>query len=176
MPTRSAHCSASWNSTIASVQRPASCSVQPRLLCSGHEPPLGPLVVDRGGVFQGAPGPGLGVGGVGDGEHVQRIHGQEFLAQMVREFGGLLEERHGHLGVAAGVQHPAAFQQHPDGDGGFVAVDRVQQRVGFLVPALQPDGPAQLGGKLGPFVGVVAVLGRCRPEAGFRKGGVIEVP
>src|SRR6478609_7859593 len=34
VPTRSAHCSASWNSTIASVQRPASCRVQPRLLCS----------------------------------------------------------------------------------------------------------------------------------------------
>ena len=110
------------------------------------------------------------------GEHVERVHGQEFLAQMVREFGGLFEERHGHFGVAAGVQHPAAFQQHPDGDGGLVAVDRVQQRVGFLVPALQPDGPAELGGQLRALVGVVGGIGRCRPEAGFRDGRILKIP
>ncbi|WCI07554.1 hypothetical protein PJ267_11685 [Arthrobacter sp. OVS8] len=95
---------------------------------------------------------------------------------MVREFGGLFEERYGHLGVAAGVEHPPAFQQHPDRDGGLVAVDRVQQCVGFLVPALQADGPAELGGQLRTLVCVVGGIGRCRPEAGFREGGVIEVP
>ena len=78
--------------------------------------------------------------------------------------------------MAAGIEHPAALQQHPHRDGGLVGVDRVQQRVGFLEAALQPDRPAQLGGKLGPFVGVVAVLGHCRAESVFRKGGVIEVP
>src|SRR5512141_292665 len=65
------------------VQRPAEVVVQ------GHEPLPGPLVVHGGRVFDGAAGPGLGVGGIGDGEHVQRVHGQEFLAQVVREFGGL---------------------------------------------------------------------------------------
>ena len=86
------------------------------------------------------------MGGVGNGEHVQRVHGQEFLDQVVSQFGRLFKQRHGHLGVAAGIEHPAAFEQHAHGDGGLVGIDRVQQGVGFLEAALQPDGPSQLGG------------------------------
>ena len=116
------------------------------------------------------------MGGVGDGEHVQRVNGQEFLDQVVRQFGRLFKQRHGHLGVAAGIEHPAAFQQHPDRHGGLVGIDRIQQGVGFLVAALQPDGPSQLGGELGAFVGVVAFICGRRPEPGFGPGGVVEVP
>ncbi|MET1020674.1 MAG: hypothetical protein ABWX69_00545, partial [Arthrobacter sp.] len=65
---------------------------------------------------------------------------------------------------------------HPDCDGGLFGVDRVQQRVGFLVPALQPYGPAELGFQLSPFVGVLAACGQRGPEPRLRRLRIIEVP
>ena len=116
------------------------------------------------------------MGGVGDGQHMQRIHGKEFLAQVVRQFRRLLEERNGHGGMAAGIQQAAAFQQHANGNGGLVRIDRVEEGVGLLVAALQPDGPTQLRSELGPFIGVVAFVSGGDPEPGFGEGGVVEVP
>jgi hypothetical protein len=79
------------------VQKPAEACVQ-----SNH-PSLGSLMMSRGCVLQGAPHPGFGVGNVRNREHMQCVHGQEFLTKVVSQLRSLFEERHGHSGVPAGI-------------------------------------------------------------------------
>ena len=108
---------------------------------------------------------------------MQRIHGEVLLAQMVTHLRRLLKQGHGHGGVAAGVQDAPAFQQDPHPDGGFLLpVHRVQQRIRLLVASLQADGPPQLGGEFGLFVGVVRRIGKGVPEALLGQLGILNFP
>ena len=65
---------------------------------------------------------------------------------------------------------PRSSRTDPDG-GFFLPVDGIQQGIGLLVAALQANGPAQLRGQFGFFVGVVGRVGKGVPETLFGQPG-----